>query len=161
MSKRDFPNTYIEASRYGDMAVKQMKSRLRQADKDGGELDESIRYRIRYTENGIEVKFLMSKTADYVEQGRKARGNDKTHDPPVVKRWSTSNLKKWMNRKGINEKNKYAIARKIGRDGIEPYKFRFVTNTLWRQYEKRYEAALKKDYEMQLQKLFKQELRKK
>lgn len=160
MAKSDFPNTYEVSVRYAQQAVAQMKARLKRYKKDGGELEESIRFRIIYTDQGIEVKFIMSKTADWVEQGRKAYGEDKTHDPPVVKRWSSSKLKVWMARKGIPEKAKYAIAREIGREGIEPVKFRYVTNTLWNQYQKQYEVALKKDYELQLQKIINKEFRK-
>ena len=160
MAKSDFPNTYEVANRYGQMAVNQMKARLRAGDKHGGELEQSIKYRIVYTDGGIEVKFLMSKTADYVEQGRKAYGDDGTHDPPVVKRWQSSKLKLWMSRKGIDEDKKYAISRSIGRHGIEPFKFRFITNTLWRNYQSAYEKALAKDFELQLQKIINQEFKK-
>ena len=161
MPKSDFPNTYEVANRYGQMAVNQMKARLRAADKHGGELEQSIKYRIVYTDSGVEVQFRMSKTADYVEQGRKAYGDNKTHDPPVVKRWGNSLLKKWMARKGIDESRKYAIARGIGRYGIEPYKFRYITNTLWRQYQNQYEKAIAKDFELQLQKIINEEFKNK
>lgn len=160
MAKSDWPNTYVVANRYGQQAVTQMKNRLRSSDKDGGELEQSIKYKIVYTDNGIEVQFRMSKTADYVEQGRKAYGDDRTHDPPVVKRWQSSKLKLWMSRKGIDEDKKYAISRSIGRYGIEPFKFRFITNTLWRNYQSAYEKALAKDFEVQLQKIINEEFKK-
>lgn len=160
MAKSDFPNTFEVATRYGQQAVRQMKNRLRQVEKDGGELDKSIRFRIVYPEGVIQVKFLMSKTADYVEQGRKAYGDDRTHDPPVVKRWGTSKLRTWMERKGIPERAKYAVARGIGRYGIEPFKFVYITNTLWRQYTKQYEVAIKKDLELQLQRFINKEFKK-
>lgn len=159
-SKKDFPHTTEVANRYGTEAVKQMKRRLKEEDKDGGELEKSIRFKLVYTEQGIEVKFFMSKTADYVEQGRKAYGDDRSHDPPVVKGWGRSNLKAWMARKGMDEDYKYALARSIGRHGISPFKFRFVTITLWNQYQQRYKTALAKDYELQLQRFVKEELAK-
>lgn len=160
MAKADFPNTYQVANRYGDQGVKQMKARLIREGKGGGELEKSIRYKLSYTKEGIEVKFLMSKSADRVENGRKPYGDDKTHDPPVVKNWSRSSLKAWLRRRRIPEDKKFAVARAIGRYGIEPVKFRFVTVTLWKQYRRDYEKALAKDYELHLQEFVKQELKK-
>lgn len=152
MSKKNFPYTTEVANRYGSQAVKQMKMRLKAGAKDGGELEKSIKYRVVYPEDkGVDVIFIMSKTADYVEAGRKAYGDDKSHDPPVVKNWSRSPLKKWMRRKGIKEKYKFGVARNIGKYGIEKFPFRFVTNTLFKQFTRQYERALAKDFELQLQ----------
>jgi hypothetical protein len=152
VSKLDFPNTAAVANRYGQEAVRQMKQRLIREGKGGGSLEKSIRYRVYYPEGEVLVKFFMDKSADYVEAGRRAYGDNRRHDPPVVKRWASSPLRKWMISKSIEEKYKYAIAREIGRRGIQPFKFRYVTSTLFKQYEKQYETAMAKDLELQLQK---------
>lgn len=94
--------------KWGEEQVILMKERLSHAGKGGGDLSRSIKLDKVSNKNGkYTFKYTMLKYGIFVDKGRK-----KGKMPPI------NSIKKWCERKGINKRYAFPIAREIGRTGI-------------------------------------------
>lgn len=93
---------------YGKSKLDEMIKILNSAGKGDSNIIDSIDYEIE----GDDIKFIFPDYAKWVDEGR---GPGK--QPPLKK------ISDWTSRKGLPEKAAFPIARKIGREGIEPTNF--------------------------------------
>ena len=89
-----------------------LKSSLSKAGKGDSKLYRKIKVVGNVTGTGVTMTISMPGYATFVDEGRR-----KGKQPPI------KFIKEWCNRKGIDNKMAFPIARKIGRDGIPETNF--------------------------------------
>lgn len=102
--------------KWGEEQVNLMKERLAHAGKGGGDLSKSIKLdKISNKKGNYTFKYTMLRYGIFVDKGRKPGKM-----PPI------KSIKKWCDKKGIDKKYAFPIAKEIGRTGI--YGINFTRN---------------------------------
>tara|TARA_R110000787_G_scaffold15090_5_gene46682 strand:- start:598 stop:1170 length:573 start_codon:yes stop_codon:yes gene_type:complete len=164
-------------NKMGKQVMNRAKAGLKDAkpySKGGGALENSIRYKIKETEKGYEVYFIMESYGKFVDEGVsgvKIKRSFKNYQGQNIKTDFTYRgkgppieiLSKWIKRKGIKPTTKiakgrdkksgrfvsglaYLISRKINRDGIQGISFfQKPLGIAWKTMQSEIEVAIAKD----------------
>tara|TARA_R110000796_G_scaffold42899_9_gene105658 strand:- start:3247 stop:3816 length:570 start_codon:yes stop_codon:yes gene_type:complete len=127
--------------------IKNAKSNLSKEGMSDGSLAKSLDYKIKETERGLDMMFLMEEHGVYVDKGVKGKGGSKADgtpyklkrvkDTPFSYKDKMANVKairSWIDKKGITPRGKngkfatkkslsFAIARSVQHTGIETTNF--------------------------------------